>query len=271
MSERKPLDHKGRQVRAEMRTTASPGEVWAAWADPAHLQRWFPDRADGEAREGGSMRYSFDRFHYDFPYRVLVAEPGERLALYGELGDRSGILEVVIEKAGGETVLRLVNSGFREGAEWDDEYEGVDSGWKVMMAVLKLYLEQYFGKPRAQAFHMRPAAFEYDKLPPYYLTAGGLTRWLALSASIGGVGAPCRLELIGGGTLTGHVLEITRRETLVRWNEIDGVLAFKAFGMGPKRMLALHAMGWNLAPEIAAAIENNMVAALDRLAGIVES
>lgn len=268
MPERKPLDHKGRVLRAEMRTLASPQEVWEAWADPAHLAQWFPDRAEGVAKEGGAFKYSFDRFHYEFPYKVLAAEPPERLALYGEYGDRSGILDIVIEKQGGETVLRLINSGFREGAEWEDEYEGVASGWEMLLATLKLYLENYFGKPRRQAFHMRPAAFTYERLLPYFLTPGGLTRWLALSASIDGAGEPCRLELIEGGTLTGHVLAITRREALLRWNEIDGVLALKAFGMGPMRMIALHAMGWNLAPEIAAAIEKNMAAALDRLAGV---
>jgi uncharacterized protein YndB with AHSA1/START domain len=130
MHARKRLDHRGREVRAEVRTPASPEEVWQAWADPRHLERWFPDRASGEALEGATFTYWWDRFGLEIPYRVLAAEPGERPALHGELGGRTGILEVVIEKQGGETVIRLVNSGFRETDGWEDEYEGVASGWR---------------------------------------------------------------------------------------------------------------------------------------------
>ncbi len=279
-----------------MRTTASPQQIWEAWTDPRKLSQWFTDSAEGEPRAGATFTWRFDRFSYVMPYEVLVAEPNRRWALLGRLGDRSGIVEITIEplqgqpppdggvasqnvgeqpvipfaqkQEGGHSLLRLVNSGWMEGAEWDDEFEGVDSGWALTLGVLKHYLENHFGQARSQFFSMRPAAYTYAGLLPYYLTAEGLSRWLTSAAEIGGAGSAYRFTLRDGGTAGGRVLTITRREALLSWEEIGGVLMLKAFGMGPAgRMLCIHGIGWGLEAARAAAIERQMSQALDRLAG----
>ena len=35
----------GRRIEAEIRTTATPEEVWKAWTDPSGISSWFTDDA----------------------------------------------------------------------------------------------------------------------------------------------------------------------------------------------------------------------------------
>jgi uncharacterized protein YndB with AHSA1/START domain len=117
--EEKPLERKGRILRAEIRTKATPEQVYDAWADPEKIVHWFPDRAEGKAELGATIIWIFDKFNYRIPYEVLIAQPAERFAIRWNPppGMDAGILEVTISKDAGETVIRLVQSGFREGAE----------------------------------------------------------------------------------------------------------------------------------------------------------
>src|SRR5215813_1240915 len=124
-NEAKPeLDHQGRVIRAEVETSATRQQAWEAWADPEKIAQWFVDRASGEAKPGGTMTWFFDEFGYQLPYKVVDAQPGKRFVLKWEApqGRPTGILEVTIERKGGATLVRLVNSGFREDAAWNEEY-----------------------------------------------------------------------------------------------------------------------------------------------------
>jgi len=260
--------HRGRTIRAEIRTTAAPRQVWEAWADPVKIAQWFVDRAQGEPTPGSTYTWFFDKFNLALPYRVLEAAPGERFVLAWDPppGRDPGIMEVIIGREGGSTVMSFVNSGFLEGAEWDEEYQGVVSGWQLSFSLLQHYLENYFGRPRSSFLVMQPAQFAYDELLPYYLEAGGLARWLTISGSIGRPGDHVRLALQDGSTVTGKVLALTAREVLVSCEEIGGALAFKAFSMGPGgRMAGIHGCGWDLDPAQAAAMEARMAQALGRL------
>jgi hypothetical protein len=178
----------------------------------------------------------------------------------------AGLLEVTIAKEGGETVVRLVNSGFREGAEWDEEFEGVNSGWSMALALLKHYLDNYFGTPRSSFFAMRPAQFSFEQVVPFHRTREGLAKWLTTGGSYGDVGEPYRFDLREGGTATGHVLAKTARETTLSWKEIQGALELKAFAMGPQRILCIRGCGWGLRAEEAKEIEEQMERAVERLA-----
>ena len=191
MTERK---HRGRQLKVEMRTRATPEQVYEAWADPEKIAHWFVDRARGKAEVGSIFTWIFEKFGYEIPYEVVAAEPGRRFALGGE-APKSGpfLLEVTIAREGGETVVTLVNSGFLDGSQWDEEFEGIVSGWTSGLAILKHYLENYPGRPKTTILVMQPAAIEFTNLLPLYATAEGLDRWLTPSYSIRGgvaVGEP---------------------------------------------------------------------------------
>jgi uncharacterized protein YndB with AHSA1/START domain len=263
----KPIEHTGKVIRAEIRTKATPQQAYDAWADPEKIAHWFPDRAEGKAEPGATITWIFDNFNYRIPYEVLIAQPAEKFAIRWNPppGMNPGILELTISKEGGETVIRLVNSGFREGAEWDDEFEGIDSGWRMSLALLKHYLENYFGVSRASFLVMRPAEFDFEHILPLHRTEAGLKKWLTESGGFGGEGETFALELREGGKLSGRVLAKSKRETTLSWDEIHGVLELKAFSMGPQKMLCVRGCGWGLPEEKAKELEVQMEGAVERL------
>lgn len=269
----KAIEHTGRILRHEIRTKATPQQAYDAWADPEKIARWFPDRAEGKAEPGATITWIFDKFNYRIPYEVLIAQPGEKFAIRWNPppGMNPGILEVTISKDGGETVVCLVNSGFREGAQWNDEFEGIDSGWRMSLALLKHYLENYFGTARSSFLAMHPAEFSFEQLVPLYRTAAGLKKWLTKSGGYGQVSEGFSLELQEGGKVSGHVLAESKRETTLSWDEIQGVLELKAFSMGPQKMLCIRGCGWGLAAEKAKELEAQMERAIDRLAAALSS
>jgi uncharacterized protein YndB with AHSA1/START domain len=264
----KEWKHRGRQIVVEMRTRATPEEVYQAWADPEKIAHWFVDRASGKDEPGTIFTWAFEKFGYEIPYEVAAAEPGRRFALGGE-HPKSGpfLLEIRIAREDGETVVTLVNSGFLDGSAWDEEFEGIVSGWINALAVLKHYLENYPGRPKSTILVMQPAQYEVSALLPYYATAEGLDRWLTTSAAIGGVGEPCALRLPGGRSLTGRVLSKTGWEVALSWEELDGVLELKGFRFpGAGRVVAARVLSWNLLPERQVEIERMLQEALGRLA-----
>jgi uncharacterized protein YndB with AHSA1/START domain len=269
--ENKPIEHKGRIIRAEIRTKATPQQAYDAWADPEKIAHWFPDRAEGKAEPGATITWIFDKFNYQIPYEVLIAQPAEKFAIRWNPppGMSAGVLEVTISKEGGETVIRLVNSGFREGAEWDEEFEGTDSGWRMALALLKHYLENYFGISRASFLVMRPAEFSFEQVVELQRSAAGLRKWLTKSGEYGEVGESFALELQEGGKASGRVLAKTKRETTLGWDEIRGVLELKAFSMGPQKMLCVRGCGWGLSAEKAEELEGQMERAVERLSSIL--
>jgi uncharacterized protein YndB with AHSA1/START domain len=276
MSENQPRSrrpHQGRMLQLEMRTSASPEQVYQAWADPTKLSQWFTDNARGEAKPGSMMYWIFEKFSYEIPYEVIDAVPGKLLALGGELPGRPPfLLEVVIEQQGGETVLRLVNSGFLDGGKWDEEYEGVASGWEMTLALLRYYLERHFGEPK-RAFHaIEPVKYSPGDMLRWYTDPELLAEWLAghvpgLQAP-SEVGRPVRIPLVEGNrTIEGETLAVTRREVAFSWKAEDIVLELKAFMMGPNPVVSVRGTGWQPDPERFGAIEREMEAALKRLAG----
>jgi uncharacterized protein YndB with AHSA1/START domain len=261
-------EHRGRTIRTTIRTTASRTQLWEAWADPEKLAQWFPDRAEGRATEGAVQTWYFDRFKYALPYEIASAVPGEHLVFTGELPGRPRFfLEIEITREGGSTVVTLVNSGFLDKAGWDEEYEGISSGWQMVMATLKLYAERYFGRDRAQFFAMRPAGFEYAELLPFYQRSDLLSQWLTRTGKLGNAGDRYDLVLQDGTEATGEVLAVSGWEVLVSWEQISGALALKGFSIGPRqRAIAVHGMSWDMRQENASELEQRFHAALERLA-----
>lgn len=265
--------HQGRIIRTVIRTRTDPDRLWQAWADPARLAEWFPDRAEGRAVEGAVQTWFFDRFGYELPYEVLAAVPGERLVLTGEAPGRPRqYIEVEIATAEGVSTLTLTHSGFLDTDGWDEEYEGIVSGWTLALGVLQEYAERHYGQPRAQFFARRPAAFAYGDLRAYFRDADGLRAWLTRDGHVGEPGEPCALVLQDGQRLSGRVLAVTGWEVLLSWDEIGGVVALKAFSLGGgRRAICVHGSGWDLPPARGAALEGAFGAALDRLAEVLLS
>jgi hypothetical protein len=72
--------------------------------------------------------------------------------------------------------------------------------------------------------------------------------------------------LQNGATVRGTVLDVTRQEAAVSWDDENLALELKAFSMGPQRMVAVRATGWGVSEERMAALETELDAAVERLA-----
>jgi len=266
------LEHGGRVIRGEIRTSASPEQVWEAWTDPQKISQWFTDRAEGRPEVGTTFMWYFDRFNYALPYTVAAAEPGRQFALRWDQpgsGYPPGLLEITIHREGGETVLRLVNSGFKESADWNDEYEGIVSGWRMSLAILKHYLENYFGQPKSQLLIMRPAHFEYAQLKPYFLREEFLAKWLTQAGDVGSPRQRYQFVLRDGSKMSGRLLAETQREVTLSWDEMRATFEMKAFAFGPgKRMVGVRGLCWGLDPTRGQQLESELTPAVERLAAL---
>jgi uncharacterized protein YndB with AHSA1/START domain len=247
-----PRTHHGRTIRTSTRIKTSPTRAWEAWADPQKIASWFVDRAEGEARPGAVMTWFFDTFNYRQPVPIVEATPGETFVVGS--GDAPGpqghpyLMEITISKEEGDTVVRLVNSGFSEDARFDDEYDGVVSGWQMALATMKHWLERFPDSPRRHVFVMEPSSFTYESLRPLYSTVDGRRLWLE---------PPICTEA--------EVLADTGREVLLACDVPDGVLGLKAFRMGPQQMLALDFNTWAESPGDLDGTERTLRQALQRL------
>ena len=257
----------GRRVDAEIRITATPEEVWRAWTDPAGISSWFTDEARGEAKPGGTLVWVFRGFG-EIPYPIVVADPPGRLVLAGENPGRGPFaLEVLIRREAGTTVVRLVNSGFLNGADFDEEYEGVRSGWLASLALLKHYLERHPGRPRRAALIVRPATVGAGELYRYFSDAEALEEWLTSEGALGELGRPAALTLREGGRLSGTVIAATGREKTVTWNEQhDSVVELKGFQAAGRRMVGVRITTWGSDPSRLSRLEQIFTPAVERLA-----
>lgn len=263
--------HQGRTIELQVDLHAPPGDVYAAWAEPDAISRWFVDRMEGEARAGGVIWWVFEHFRLRHPIPVVAAEPGRELVFGGELPGRPPFLqEFLCKPYDGGTRLTLRNSGFGDGPEWDDEFAAVHSGWVLALATLKRWIETDRDSARAHLQQMRPAVFEFESVQPFFTTAAGLSQWLAQRAVLPDeplqVGTDVQLDLGEDLVLNGQVLARTEREVLLDWPEEHAVLALKCFTMyGDQRAVCLDLNAWPLAPGRRTLLESWMTRSLNRL------
>jgi len=262
-----PIEHRGRVVKTQILAAAPRDRAWGAWTDPDRLSGWFTDRVKGRAERGATFTWIFDRFRSEFPYEVVEAVPPERLILRGAPPGRPPyVLEVVLEPTEEGTLISVINSGFSVGTENDEEFEGVRSGWKMALSILKEYLEHHDDEAKTIFFAMQPAAFEYSEIQPYFREPAGLAAWLTRSGGIGEEGERYEVVLRDGALMSGRVLCSTGREVALSWDELHGVIELKAFSLGPRtRAVCVRGLGWELGEEAAQLIETSMAAAIDRL------
>ncbi len=173
-----------RQIERTIEIAAPIAKVWKAITEAEELQRWFPIDAEGEAGVGGRLSLKWgDRFEWRFRVEISVKEKHLRL-VYKHQGDFTAnigdavhspassdkelAVDYFLEAKAGKTVLRLVHSGFGEGEDWDQEYDGASRGWTIELRSLKHYLENHDGKDRSVAWaHVmlkQSVAFAWKKL-----------------------------------------------------------------------------------------------------------
>jgi uncharacterized protein YndB with AHSA1/START domain len=136
-----------RSVVKEVFIAAPPDEVWRALTDARELTQWFPVEARVTPGLGGSIWISWgDGASGEAP--ITAWEPGRRFEWTEERGPVKLAVDFRLEPRDNGTVVRLVQSGFGDGPEWDDEFHMVTGGWAYFMTHLQWYLERHRGVPR---------------------------------------------------------------------------------------------------------------------------
>ena len=222
-------DQEGHVDRRTIRIDGDVEKVWAAWAEPEHVKRWFSDDARGTLEPGEELVHTFEG-HGEHRYTVIEVEAPHRLVLEGQMMEGEAFRqEVRITREEGTTILELVHSGFGPIDPDDETAQGIDSGWTMALTVLKHYVEHYFGRDKTTVAIFRPARFDYGALAEgYYFTGEGRLAWL------GGIADELEGELVR-----------TDHEVCFRLPGHEGVLELKAFGSSPdQRFLGLRAIAW---------------------------
>jgi len=136
-----------RALVKEVLVQAPPDVVWRALTDAQELARWFPVEARVEPGVGGSLWLSWgEGASGEAP--ITAWEPSRRLQWTEDRGPVKLAVDFHLEPRGGGTLVRLVQSGFGEGPEWDAEFHMTEGGWSYFLEHLRWYLERHRGVPR---------------------------------------------------------------------------------------------------------------------------
>lgn len=215
---------------AEIEVAATPEQVWRAIATGPGISAWFMP-AEVEEREGGEIRMRHEpgaddratvsvwqpprRFAYEEDVALAPDQPPSRLAH-----------EFLVEsRAGGTCVVRVVSSGFGDGADWAELCDVMEQGWRRVLGILAVVLREHPDDPSAS------------------ILAGGRTRgprpaaWLrlvdALGLSAARPGDRVTISPPGGPALTGVVDSRSEHDLVVRVDgPCPGVALAYVFGDG---------------------------------------
>jgi hypothetical protein len=151
----------------------------------------------------------------------------------GRPGGREGAAGLAFEwlveaRDGGTCVVRLVNTGFGDGGEWDDQYDALQEGWRLFLLNLRLHLEHFRGREATPA--LPTGAWPVDRR----------TGWDAFAAALGIPSTPAvgdRLDLDGGdGThLAGTVADVAEHHLILLLDQPTpgtGIVAAEGHGAG---------------------------------------
>ena len=196
-------DRPTRAVTREITIAAPVDAVWRALTDAEELTRWFPPRARVEPGAGGTLWRGWQSGE-EVEERIDRWEPNAHLRSVGRTGAWKNIVtDYHLTTSRGETILRVVSSGFGTDAEWDALFDAFGGGWDFELRGLRHYLEHHRGAPRlvALARGSRPAtaAASWQRLiaPGGWMGARGLT-----STS---PGSPYEIQLSTGQRLSGDI------------------------------------------------------------------
>lgn len=245
-----------RKIEKQVEIAATPEDVWKALTTGEGLTRWFPLEANVEPGAGGKITLSWGP-EWQATSEITAWEPNRRLA-WGT--GKPVRMEVTIEARGGKTIVRLVQSSFSTGADWENEfYDSTDYGWVFMLVNLRHYLERHAGTARAVAWPRQKTDMArsaiYERLAGYGgIFADGATKNLR-------EGARYSLRTSTGEAWSGEVkfvraprgfcVSVDQMKDALMWLAIEGAKAphdvqlwFSTYGLPAARVAELESQ-WN--------------------------
>jgi uncharacterized protein YndB with AHSA1/START domain len=141
-----------RKIELSVEIHAPAAQVWHALATPDEIARWFAPIVTGAATVGEQMLFSWGP-GMAFPGVVAEREEGKHL----RWSDGGLVTDWFVEaQSGGVTIVRLVHSGWGDGAEWDDQFDATAGGWRYFLFNLRDYVEHHAGERRVLLTDRRP-------------------------------------------------------------------------------------------------------------------
>jgi len=185
------MPEENRSIELEVEVAGTPEEVWRAIATGPGISSWYVPHSV-EEHEGGAAVASFGAGpEMQMPGRVAAWDPPHRVVFDGGEGVEGLAFEWLIEaKDAGTCIVRLVNSGFVSGTDWDDQYDAMTDGWGMFMFNLQHHL-QHFGGESATA--MLPMAMWSGP------RESALTRLLAMVGLLESPAVDGQVETAGSG------------------------------------------------------------------------
>ena len=148
-----------RVIEREVFVNAPPGALWDALTQAEELARWFPVHAKIEGGPGGSIWLSWGG-GTEGKAPITSWQPGERFGWTEARGPVKLAVDFHLSPRGGGTVVRLVQSGFGDGPEWDAEYHMTQGGWAYFLEHLRVYVERHRGTPRDIIVYREPVTLD---------------------------------------------------------------------------------------------------------------
>ncbi|HZJ56228.1 MAG TPA: SRPBCC domain-containing protein [Myxococcaceae bacterium] len=177
-----------------------PDTVWRLLTDPAELAEWFAPQIEGSGSPGGNLTFSWGP-EINWSTKVTSAERG-RLVRWQDVFDAYQqlppttapvVIEWQLSPGPGGTRLRLVNSGFGDGADWDAMYDGAKAGWTFFMWHLLETIRHHLGQRRTVVFERRASQLTREALGARLFGPEGL----ALTPPRAASGSTAQLSLAG--------------------------------------------------------------------------
>jgi uncharacterized protein YndB with AHSA1/START domain len=238
-----------RFIELEVEVPGTPEQVWQAIATGNGFTSWFCPTTV-EEREGGRVRFLMGP-GMETGGQVTVWDPPRRFVTEdrGWMPGMPGIAtEILVEaKSGGVCRVRLVNSLFTSSADWDDQLEGMEKGWPLFLATLRIYLTHFPGALCTAAQLATVSTLDEER------TWSTLTDGLGLTGTT--PGARHTTRGLDAPLLAGVVERVSEHKLLLRTEEpTPGLVAIAADDCGPQGMLVwigLHFYG-DAAPAVIA-------------------
>jgi uncharacterized protein YndB with AHSA1/START domain len=225
-----------RSIELEVEVAGTLEEVWRAIATGPGISSWYVPHTV-EERAGGAATASFGPGEgMQIAGRVAAWEPPHRVVFDGGEGVDGLAFEWLVEaRDGGTCIVRLINSGFGSGAEWDDQFDGMSEGWLLFLTNLRLHMQHFRGRT---ATAMLPSA-----------TWQGPRRaaWMQLVDELGLRGVPdvgdhVQIAADDSTMLAGSVAELGQHRIALLVDEpVAGTAIITAEGGGDQVMVSIWA------------------------------
>ncbi len=187
-----------RRIEKKIEIKASPEAVWKALTDAEQITGWFAPEARVEPGQGGKIFMSWGP-GFEIGTPIEIWEPNKRL----QTGDANRPIKVdyVLEGRGDTTVLTLVQSGFGDTPDWDDEFDNTKRGWDIFLDNLRAYVERRRGASCKQAIVTFPLERTNEAVWARLVGAEGFN----VGAANAVAGARVDATTSAGDRIVGHV------------------------------------------------------------------